>query len=655
MANYCDDCSESEDDGIRYKLNISEDMDLNDYVDEDNEVDSDENAGGDVTFGRRTTFIATGSDESSTSDDEQDNENDSGDSTALASDIEMWSGTSLKTDLNDFDGTLSLSNDISSHFPKHPTPIDIFRLFLTPEIASYIVEQSNLYRTQNNLTKQSLMTQDDFYSLLGFLYYSSVIPLPSKSDYWSSSCRQPIVADSITRNRVDYLLSILHLNDNMMERDKSDKIEPLIHLFNERCLTVVEPEANVSIDEQMIGYRGKSAPTSFKQYMPNKPTKRGFKLWARCGVSGFVYEIKLYHGSKQIISKKNPATSLKRTLRPTTMNDEEEREEDAQHLTHVKEFGLSGAVVLDFLKNIPRGSHVFVDNYFSSVKLMKHMTDLGYGITCTLRSDRISHCPIPSEKLMKKKPRGFYESFVSDDEQCVVLAWNDNKRVLLGSNCVGEEPTVMLKRWNKERRDYIQVQAPQIVVSYNKNMGGVDTLDMMIALHPIPFRSKKWYTRIIWRIFDLMIVNSWILMNSLGGVRKDNDGPGNWRKFRLFNFKNEIARFLLQKPQLSQTQFTTSSSTTIKRSSHSIQSSEDENDDDNHPHKNPKRERKLAVEKTSRLDGYNHFPTFIEARNASRCKNDKCKQKTYWYCSKCYVHLCLTPQRNCFNEYHINV
>jgi hypothetical protein len=83
---------------------------------------------------------------------------------------------------------------------------------------------------------------------------------------------------------------------------------------------------------------------------------------------------------------------------------------------------------------------------------------------------------------MKKKTRGYSESFTSDDKQCVIIAWKDSKRVLLGSNCVAEDPPVMVKRWSKDEGSYIQVQAPQVFVYYNKHMGGVDTLDMMIAL-----------------------------------------------------------------------------------------------------------------------------------------------------------------------------
>ncbi|CAF1531931.1 unnamed protein product [Adineta ricciae] len=83
-------------------------------------------------------------------------------------------------------------------------------------------------------------------------------------------------------------------------------------------------------------------------------------------------------------------------------------------------------------------------------------------------------------------------------------------------------------------------------------MGSVDTLDILVALHPIPFKSKRWYTRIIWRIFDLMVINSWILMNR--GNSSDGYGGSTHGIFRHFHFKSEIARILLRKPLLSHLQ-----------------------------------------------------------------------------------------------------
>ena len=617
-----------------------------------------------------TNCVTKGSDVSDEStDQENDSDGDQNDlndeqavrddddcSSSNSSETEMWSGDELKPNLPNFHGKLCLSRNVSSHISKNPSPVEIFQLFLTEEMTKYIVQQSNLYRMQNNLTQQGPMTVDDFHLLLGFLYYSSIVPLPSKSDYWSINCRQAIVADSITRNRIDYLLSILHLNDNTIEQNKAEKIEPLINLFNHRCLTAVEPESNISIDEQMIAYKGKTAPKSFKQYMPNKPTKRGFKLWAKCGVSGFVYEVKLYYNTKEIISNQNPDMLLQHTLRSmrnTTADDRKSCDEAEQRKANIKEFGSSGIVVLDFLEHVPVGSRIFVDNYFSSYNLLKKMTQLGYGLTCTMRENRINLCPVPSNDKMKENPRGYYEEFITDENDFVIIAWKDNKRVLLGSNCVGAEPLVMLKRWNKDIGDYEQVQAPQIVSCYNKHMGGVDKLDMLVALHPIPFRSKKWYTRIIWRIFDLMVVNSWILINNIYRDRAETTNPGNWRKFRLFNFKNQIAKYLLQKPQVGYTLLPTISATTAQASNISVKAVNPTNKNENKSTKK-KRELKLAVEKKIRFDGRNHLPKFIPAKNASRCKNDGCKQKTRWSCSKCGVHLCLSPQHNCFNDYHMD-
>ncbi len=121
-----------------------------------------------------------------------------------------------------------------------------------------------------------------------------------------------------------------------------------------------------------------------------------------------------------------------------------------------------------------------------------------------------------------------------------------------------------------------------------------------------------------------------------------------------FNFKNEIAKYLLQRPQLQQAHFTSPLSSTTNTLHLHLQLSDEENDNEVHVSRKRKREYKLAVVKELRFDGLNHLPKFIQAKKASRCKNEECEQKTRWYCIKCNVHLCLTPQRNCFNDYHIN-
>ncbi|CAF1579305.1 unnamed protein product, partial [Rotaria sordida] len=54
---------------------------------------------------------------------------------------------------------------------------------------------------------------------------------------------------------------------------------------------------------------------------------------------------------------------------------------DTQCEKLLKQFGSSGLVVLDLVKDVPVGSAVFIDNYFASTKLVKKLTELGYRIT----------------------------------------------------------------------------------------------------------------------------------------------------------------------------------------------------------------------------------------------------------------------------------
>ena len=150
MACYDVTYSDSEHDSLLYTLSNSED-DVDYTIDNDNEHESGEES--DASTGP----ITKGSDTSCVSDDDYD-EGDINDSIPNISEVEMWSETSLNSILSDFNGSLRLSDNIALNFPQNPSPIDMFRLFLIPELTGYIIDQSNLYRTQNNLMQQSPMT-----------------------------------------------------------------------------------------------------------------------------------------------------------------------------------------------------------------------------------------------------------------------------------------------------------------------------------------------------------------------------------------------------------------------------------------------------------------------------------------------------------------
>ena len=108
--------------------------------------------------------------------------------------------------------------------------------------------------------------------------------LPSYRDYWSSNSilGTPELVAGFPLNRVTILLSNLHFNDNSNAiprgtegHDKLHKIRPILSAIHDKCLTLYNPHHVNSIDEAMVGFKGRS---SLKQYMPMKPTKRGYKV-----------------------------------------------------------------------------------------------------------------------------------------------------------------------------------------------------------------------------------------------------------------------------------------------------------------------------------------------------------------------------------------
>ena len=68
---------------------------------------------------------------------------------------------------------------------------------------------------------------------------------------------------------------------------------------------------------------------------------------------------------------------------------------------------------------------------------------------------------------MKKIERGCYDSVVTDDGKIVAIRWYDNKCVNIATNFVGHEPMDEVRRWDRQKAEYVMVKRPAIVKMYN--------------------------------------------------------------------------------------------------------------------------------------------------------------------------------------------
>lgn len=154
-----------------------------------------------------------------------------------------------------------------------------------------LVFQTNLYAQQQG-KPYTPTTLEEMRSFLGLNLLMGIKRSPSYRDYWSTApeLHDPFISKVMPVNRFGWLLSHLHLNDNILQPardhpnfDKLYKVRPLLTELSKTFAENYLPTELLAIDESMIKFKGRS---SLKQYMPKKPVKRGYKVWMLCASSG---------------------------------------------------------------------------------------------------------------------------------------------------------------------------------------------------------------------------------------------------------------------------------------------------------------------------------------------------------------------------------
>jgi hypothetical protein len=77
---------------------------------------------------------------------------------------------------------------------------------------------------------------------------------------------------------------------------------------------------------------------------------------------------------------------------------------------------------------------------------------------------------------------------------------------------------------------------PQIVADYSRHMGYVDKGDRMANSYSICHQTLKWTEKLFFQLFDLAILNSYILLCSCGGKKISH------RDFRFALVRNMLAQ-----------------------------------------------------------------------------------------------------------------
>lgn len=470
------------------------------------------------------------------------------------------------------------------NFDATSKEVDFFETVFDHDIIEIIVTETNIYAKQKGCTDWEDTNSEELKAFIGCFILMGIHQLPHLQNYWSSDPYLGVASISqvMPAKRFKKLIENVHCNNNEnilphnhAKHDKLHKIRPIICKLKENCDKCYTSSSFVSVDESMIPFKGRS---SLKQYMPLKPVKRGYKVWCLADAkTGYIMNFDIYTGKN--------------------------------HCPHSTEDTLGERVVIKLVENMHNSNNtVTFDNFFTTIKLLKMLLNIGIYACGTVRTNRKG---LPS--MLKSKDKLQRGEFMYETKGKIsAVKWMDRKPVTMLSTAHDPRKTTTVLRKNKDGTR-VDVPCPVVVAEYNSSMGGVDRFDQMRECYAIGRRSVKWWHRIFYFLIDLAIINSFVLWKLNKGCEKEEQ-----LSYRIRLARQLIAGFTSRKRRGRPASFLG--------------------------------KRGCVPEDVRLVKVGNHLP--VKNTNYRRCRMCSTKsneKRTKFVCTACDVPLCVDP---CFRKFH---
>jgi hypothetical protein len=198
---------------------------------------------------------------------------------------------------------------------------------------------------------------------------------PHLNYYWNTNAEtEPIhysVRKAMSQDRWKQINRYFHIWDPSESVQHNDKIRPheKVNSLSKLLLSSFQrywnPGTNLAVDECIEGFTGRTNDTV---NIPTKPTPIGFKIWVLAD-EGYVFDL-LWHvkGDKT-----------------------DQGPQGLRAIWEKKGFSKTQAVVLELMTRMPnegRGHAVYLDNLFTSSKLLSTLRDYGIEAAGTVRTGK---------------------------------------------------------------------------------------------------------------------------------------------------------------------------------------------------------------------------------------------------------------------------
>ena len=488
------------------------------------------------------------------------------------------------------------------------TALEFFHLYFTPDMISNICTHTNSYANEHIITgtNQSYTksdgswqytTPDEINRLIALLIYMGIVKVSHTEKYWSiKSLYSGLWASAImSRSRFKALMALLHVVDPGAENpgDKLRKVDSFIDYFKSRCLALYQPRQQLAIDERMVRSRHKSG---IRQYIRDKPTKWGIKLWVVADSSnGYTIDFDVYIG--------------KAAGRDVSVH------------------GLGYDVVVKLMQPFLRqGYHLYIDNFYTSTTLVKYLFQEGVPTTGTLRENsRGFPANMKNGREWSKAPNVDRGSMRWErDPPVLALQWLDNKVVSMLTTIENANDSLQVRRKTKTAGVWSTklVKQPQAIATYNKYMNGVDRSDQILATYNVLRRCKRWWKVLFFHLIDIAVVNSYILFREHQAQFPDFEELRRPKEYSLLQYRAEIVRQICGFPEYSDPPVRSAGRPVSPHEFESVHM----------PVFGEERRNCVVCYKKSR----------VQQRVFSKCSADQCEGK----------HMHVTKDKNCFLEFH---
>ena len=183
-----------------------------------------------------------------------------------------WKHQDQQPNIPDFTGESKINFDL----PEAATTLDFLDLFLDDGFFDMLTLQTNLYAAQYReihviLPRYSRarnwkdVTNAEMREFMALHLLTGIVRKPEISQYRSTDplLKSPIFNEVMSRNRLQAILEFLHFADNLNydvnepNRDRLFKVRPVVDYLVSKFKTVYTPQMNVSIDEELLLWKGR--------------------------------------------------------------------------------------------------------------------------------------------------------------------------------------------------------------------------------------------------------------------------------------------------------------------------------------------------------------------------------------------------------------